>query len=237
MRYSSRHFHRLADGSKDYSQTCHAYYRYDSYGRYTDNDNVYQFVGLEHEHTTPTRPCISGVQQTLHQGYDQQGKWTVTIDPAYWRKLTTDELLSAPLTNKNATIKARTLQANAAKKAGYTGPIKGGEARAMSRFLTELGKPDHVRRCWFMRETEYTRYPGTPYEHKLTRTRLQGPIYVFKPLVEGFSFTQFMQIVRMYKPGVKGGCRAAIRKAMSSPDMAADLDMLNTLDTLAGLVL
>lgn len=237
MRYSSRHFHRLADGSKDYSQTCHSYYRYDSYSRYSDDGNVYQFVGLEDEHTTPARPCISGAQKILGYGCDRGGKWTVTMDPEYWRKLTTDELLSAPLTNKNATVTARILQADAAKEAGYTGPIKGGEARAMSRFLTELGKPDHVRRCWFMRETEYKRYPGTTWEQTLTRSRLQGPIYVFKPLVEGFSFQQFMQIVRMYKPGMKGGCRAAIRKAMASPDMEADLEILNTLDTLAGLVL
>lgn len=237
MRYSSRHYHRRADGSSDYSQTCHAYYRYDDYGRYSSNDNVYQFVGLEDEHGTSDRPCIDGNKKTLTQGYNNLNKWTVSIDPAYWRKLATDELLSAPLTNKNATVTARTLQANVAKEAGYTGPIKGGEARAMSRFLTELGKPDHVRRCWFMRDTERVRFAGTAWERKWTSTRLQGPIYVFKPLVEGFSFTQFMQIVRMYKPGVKGGCRAAIRKAMLSPDMAADLEMLNTLDTLAGLVL
>lgn len=157
MKYTSRHNKRADGYGYDYSTGCHVYYRYDTRQRYRNNE-AYIFVGPEDSHSTPARPCVDQATKTTRPINDDE--YRREPDSTYWHLLTSTEILSAPMTNKNATYAARSVQAHVVKVEGYTGPIKGGEARAMSRFLTEIGKPDHVRRCWFMRETEYKRYPA-----------------------------------------------------------------------------
>lgn len=205
-----------------------------AYRRYSRNnhyDGLKKYIGPEAPGSTP-----DVVNVECPDDYYNHKDW----DKGYWQDCT-DTIIDEPLNRKNAHYYTRTLQANAIQEAGYEGPVSGGEARSLARFLREIGKENHVRRAWHFktvtRQRNRRRWAspnGWTTLHDPYTAQCLTYCYVFKPLVKGYTLADFMRVVRMYKPGEKGGCRAAIKRAMVSSDFAADLDMLKTLDLLAG---
>ena len=152
----------------------------------------------------------------------------------HWRYLTETEFLTMELNSKKHSRKLREHQAELATKHGFQGPIKGGEARALSRFLRSIGKEDCVRRLWIMKSIERKKWPGTAWERVWFADTLKGPVYAFKPFLDGYSFEDFMRVFRMMRPGCKDA-RKAIKEAMTNPTIKEDLEMLSVFDTLAGM--
>jgi hypothetical protein len=107
MRYSRR-YGRTSDGYRDYTQSCHVYYRYDKHDRYDkydysrDASTVYVFIGPTDEHATQDRPCVSSDTETCMY---VSGRYRVKAE--YWQPLANAQLLEAPLTAKNSTGKVR----------------------------------------------------------------------------------------------------------------------------------
>lgn len=149
----------------------------------------------------------------------------------HWRYLTETEFLAMELNSKKHDRQIREHQAELAQKHGFKGPIKGGEARALSRFLRSVGKEDCIRRLWLYKTVERVKWPGTAWERRWKRQTLHGPVYAFKPFLDGYSFEDFMRVYRMMRPGCKDAHKA-IREAMANPTMKEDLEMLSVFDTM-----
>lgn len=179
-------------------------------------------TGPHHGQDTKTI-CLSTTGMQQHWPED---------DLSQWRILSADEFLRMELKSKDHSFRLRSHQADLAKEQGFCGPIKGGEARALSRFLRAIGKDDCVRRLWLWRKWEKVRWPGTAWERKWHGEHLTGPLYAFRPFLDGYSFDDFMRVFRMMRPGCKDA-RKAIREAMANPNMKEDLEMLSVFDTMS----
>ena len=159
--------------------------------------------------------------------------------------VTSEELLAADLTNKNATSTVRHEQAKELKAAGYGGPLSSGEARALKGLFTELGRPELIKRGWALVETEIWVKP-TP--RQLRRHAIWGPApapikrsgeklqncYMFKSPIEGIHFSKFIRLARMYRDDSKK-LRSAVVALLANPDAEKEIEALDAMELLAGM--
>lgn len=162
--------------------------------------------------------------------------------------VTEDELVTAELTDKNSSPAVRREQANTLNARGYGGPLGSGEARALKRLFTELGKPDLIKRGWAVVETEVWVKPTpralrrhalwggnspAPVPVRRKGSKLQG-CYLFKSPLEGVHFSKFIRLARMYRDDSKQ-LRSAVVALLANPEAAKEIEALDAMDLLAGM--
>ena len=160
--------------------------------------------------------------------------------------LTEDEIRDTEFTLKNSTPGVRHEQAKVLAHLDYGGPVSGGEARALKRLFTELGKPDLVKHGWVLatsmvmrpptaRQQRHHRWWGTPPPPatKVETSRLQN-CYVFKSPIEGVTFDKFVRLARMYKDD-SGQLRKAVLAVLANPEAHKEIETLDTLEILGGM--
>jgi len=124
--------------------------------------------------------------------------------------------------SRNAPYQLRAAQARIFEEYDYRGPVKGSEAKGLSRFFMTIGKDDYVRRGWFFKET---------LMHAWRRSKLIY-CYVFKCPIPGVDFADFMLAVRAFKSN--GKFRQTVKALIDNPDNAVDeINTLKAMLTLA----
>lgn len=163
------------------------------------------------------------------------------------KRLTDTQVADARITRKNSTFSARELQARAFKKAGYHGPVGGGEARALRNLFTEMGRPELVRHGFF-RTTKKVKRPPSRYQMRQAQWNNQ-PIpqarevnaevmqecYVFKSPIPEVAFDKFVKLARMYKSD-KGGLRKAVVAVLKNPEAHKEVETIDCIDLLGKMV-
>lgn len=160
--------------------------------------------------------------------------------------VSSEELLNAELTNKNSSSIVRHEQAKELDHAGYGGPLGGGEARALRRLFTELGKPDLIKHGWLTVSYVATRQPSAsqirraawrgspaPVPYQVDAIKLQH-CYAFKSPLEGIHFSKFIRLARMYRDDKKK-LRTAVEALLANPEAAKEIEMLDAMELLAGM--
>ena len=164
-----------------------------------------------------------------------------------YQVVTSEELIAADLTNKNAMSCVRHEQAKELKAAGYGGPLGSGEARALKGLFTELGRPELIKRGWALVETEVWVKPTprqlrrhamwgsgpAPVAVKRSGEKLQN-CYMFKSPIEGIHFSKFIRLARMYRDDSKK-LRSAVVALLANPDAAKEIEALDAVELLAGM--
>ena len=164
-----------------------------------------------------------------------------------YKIVTSEELIAANLTNKNATSTVRHEQAKELDEAGYGGPLGSGEARALKGLFTELGRPELIKRGWALVETEVW---VKPTARQLRRHAMRGsgpasaPVkgkgeklqncYMFKSPIEDIHFSKFIRLARMYRDDSKK-LRSAVVSLLANPDAAKEIEALDAMELLAGM--
>lgn len=178
-------------------------------------------------------------------------EWDRTYSATYPKDVfsyldTDDEIAAADMTMANSSPYARREQAAVLEHLGYGGPVSGGEARALKRLFTELGKPDLIKLGWANRAIEVNRQPTArmvrratlwgnpiPSVQRVTTVRLQH-CYLFKSPIEGIPFEKFVKLARMYKDD-SGQLRKAVMAVLDNPDAHKEIETLDTLEILGNM--
>jgi len=197
----------------------------------------------------PTDSLFDATTRTLKR--DRIRIWGGDHQPPRQTVLSPAQVRDAFMTKGNASVSARRAQALELHAAGYVGPVKPGEARALKNVFNDLGMPDLVRRGWYgqtktIRTRTTSRYmmrawlrrnpANTPQNIPVReyKANVLQYCYVFRSPLPEVPFTKFLKLARMYR-GDKGGLRAAVKAVLANPDAHKEIETVDAIDVLAGL--
>ena len=146
----------------------------------------------------------------------------------YWEceELTDEQVSKLVLTKSNSNRRVRHIQGKVNARLGYSGPIKGGEARVLARMYKDT---DLVRRGYLLKEWT----TKDVYGRREHRSRNQH-CYMFKSPHPEIPFTSFIKLVRLYRDD-KSKLETAVAAVLANPEAANEIATCNAIETLAKL--